>query len=461
MRRSARLKALSIVVPVLDEADGLRATLTPLQSLRGPDIEIIVVDGGSRDASRHLAQSLADHVLIAPRGRAVQMNVGASIARGDTVLFLHADCVLPSRAVQGIATARARGAKWGRFDVALRGRSRLLPVIARCMNARSRLTGIATGDQGMFVAREAFDATGGFPAIPLMEDVAMSSTLQRVAGAPACLTDRIEASGRRWDTHGAWKTIATMWSLRFAYWRGADAGELAQTYYRWAPRTPVILQVFAKPPVPGRVKTRLARTIGADAAADVYRDLVQRTLAVAVSARAAGVVENVEVWIAPDASPGILSEWCEALGVVTRVQLGNDLGARMHAALKDALSRNERAIVIGTDVPDYDIAYLAAAAATLERHDAVIGPAEDGGYVLVGLARDIDLFDGVRWSTSEVLHDTRAKLAAANATWHELPRLWDVDTEDDLKRWLTDERHSRSTAGERRELTCVHTLEQR
>jgi rSAM/selenodomain-associated transferase 2/rSAM/selenodomain-associated transferase 1 len=426
---------LSIVVPVLDEAERIHTALAPLQPFRTAGHELLVVDGGSRDGTFEAALPLADRVLQAPRGRAVQMNVGASVATGDVLLFLHADCRLPPSADVAIAGALARGRAWGRFDVTLDGDSRALPMVASFMNVRSAVTGICTGDQAMFVERATFDAIGGFPALPLMEDIAISRTLKRLAGPPARLTERVVASGRRWDTHGAWPTILSMWALRWTYWRGADVRDLARRYYGAVPRHPPTLQVFAKAPVPGRVKTRLARTIGTEAATAAYRALAERTLATAAAARRAGVAGAIELWLDPESDPAAIAPWRDRYGVTIETQAGDDLGSRMHSALRSSIARGVPALLVGTDVPGYDVAYLAHAAAALERHDAVIGPAEDGGYVLIGLARDIDVFGGVPWSTSEVMASTCARLAAAGASHVELPPLWDVDTVDDFLRW--------------------------
>jgi rSAM/selenodomain-associated transferase 2/rSAM/selenodomain-associated transferase 1 len=426
---------LSIVVPVLDEAERIRKALAPLQPLRAAGHELLVVDGGSRDGTIEVAHPLADRVLPSPRGRAVQMNVGASVATGDVLLFLHADCRLPPGADVAVARALARGRAWGRFDVTLDGDSHALPMVASCMNARSAATGICTGDQAMFVARAMFDAMGGFAALPLMEDVAISRTLKRFAGPPARLHERVVASGRRWDADGAWRTILSMWALRWAYWRGAAARDLARRYYGVEPRDPPTLQVFAKAPVPGRVKTRLARTIGAEAAASTYRALAERTLATAAAARRAGVVGAIELWLDPESDPAAIVPWRDRFGVTIETQAGDDLGARMRNALRSSTTRGAPALLIGTDVPGFDVAYLARAAAALERHDAVVGPAEDGGYVLIGLACDIDVFGGIAWSTADVMAATRARLAACGARHVELPALWDVDTHDDLLRW--------------------------
>jgi len=192
---------------------------------------VIVVDGGSRDDSAMRARAWADQVLSAPRGRARQMNAGAAAARGDILIFLHADCALPASADHLIVDGLSRERKgWGRFDVDISGHHMLLPVIATLMNMRSRLTGIATGDQGMFVTRTLFEAAGRFPDIALMEDVALSKRLKRFS-APLCLRHRIAASSRRWERHGVLRTMFLMWKLRLSYWLGADPDQLALRYY--------------------------------------------------------------------------------------------------------------------------------------------------------------------------------------------------------------------------------------
>lgn len=220
---------ISIVVPVLDEAAGIGASLAALKAFRASGAEVIVVDGGSRDATRSIAVALADRVIDAPRGRAAQMNAGAAVARGDVLLFLHADTTLPASALAAIDHALDARHAWGRFDVSISGSGALLAIVAAMMNARSRLTGIATGDQAIFARREAFERAGRFAAIPLMEDVALSKALKAVS-PPACLRERVVTSGRRWQKHGTLRTIVLMWWLRFAYSLGADPGSLARRY---------------------------------------------------------------------------------------------------------------------------------------------------------------------------------------------------------------------------------------
>jgi rSAM/selenodomain-associated transferase 2 len=221
----------SIIVPVLDEARGIEASLATLQPWRSAGVaEVVVADGGSRDGTLALAAPLADRVIDAPRGRAAQMNAGAKASSGEILLFLHADTRMAPDALDAASAGLDReGAEWGRFDVTIEGADPLLAVVAATMNARSRLTGIATGDQAIFVRRVAFEAVGGFAAIPLMEDVALSKALKR-RSRPACLRNRVVTSGRRWERRGTLRTILLMWRLRFAYALGADPHRLARRY---------------------------------------------------------------------------------------------------------------------------------------------------------------------------------------------------------------------------------------
>ena len=221
--------ALSIVIPALNEAAGIEATLRALQPLRARGVELVLADGGSGDGTAALARPWVDAVAEALRGRALQMNAGAALARAEVLLFLHADTRLPPLADVLVLQAVATGACWGRFDVRIAGRPLMLRVVAACMNARSRWSGIATGDQALFMTRAAFDAVGGFPDQPLMEDIELSKRLRRL-GPPACLRAPVSTSGRRWEQRGVWRTIALMWRLRWAYWRGADPATLAERY---------------------------------------------------------------------------------------------------------------------------------------------------------------------------------------------------------------------------------------
>ena len=440
---------IAIVMPVLQEGDTLVQRLRALAPLRARGVRVLVVDGGSTDGTWAMARAHADEVLLAPRGRANQMNVGARAALADPsvemLLFLHADTSLPPHADTCIAQAMAppRGAStpvlgWGWFDVRIEGRHPLLRVVERMMNRRSRLTGIATGDQSLFVSREAWCATGGFAPQPLMEDIEFTSRLKRLA-APVCIDSPVRTSARRWQQHGTWRTIWMMWRLRAAYFLGASPFELALRY-GYAPAPPhavAATAILAKAPIAGLAKTRLAPALGLAGAARAQRRF---TLQVLHTARAAAL-GPVVLWCAPHTDhlffratqSRVDAQWPQPEG---------DLEARMGRAFAQHFAANPQVplLVVGTDCPPLAPGHLQQAARALQSHDVVLIPAEDGGYVLIGMRRWVpEALQGIAWSTDQVLTQTRARLLACGATWQELPALWDVDVPADwerLQRWL-------------------------
>jgi len=221
---------LSVVVPALNEQACIASTLEPLQALRAAGHQLVVVDGGSTDATTARARPLADRVIESPPGRARQMNRGAAVCDGTILWFLHADTRVPPAAGDAILAALVDpGRCWGRFDIRLSGTAPVLRLVAALMNLRSRLSGIATGDQGIFVRREVFEAVGGYPDIPLMEDIALSRRLRSLA-RPACIGPPLVTSSRRWERDGIARTILLMWRLRLAYALGTDPRVLARAY---------------------------------------------------------------------------------------------------------------------------------------------------------------------------------------------------------------------------------------
>lgn len=221
-------KSFSIVIPVLNEGLSIETCLSELQDFRD-QTEIIVVDGGSSDNTYALAVPLADRTIRAERGRAKQMNAGACCAKGDILVFLHADTSMPANALACISAHKDDRQFWGRFDIQLTGRHPMLKVVASLMNWRSRLTGIATGDQAIFVSKTLFNAVGGYPEIALMEDISLSAVLKRHS-RPVCLTEKVISSARRWENFGVFKTICHMWFLRVRFFFGADPVVLAKLY---------------------------------------------------------------------------------------------------------------------------------------------------------------------------------------------------------------------------------------
>ncbi|MFO8024510.1 TIGR04283 family arsenosugar biosynthesis glycosyltransferase [Thiohalophilus sp.] len=224
------MQRLSIIIPTLNEAENIQPTLERLQPLRSRGHEVILVDGGSTDNTVDTTRPQVDRILNSEPGRAHQMNVGASQARGDIFWFLHADTLIPELADQIIdTTVDNKSQAWGRFDVRLSGKDIRFRLIAFMMNRRSRLTGIATGDQGIFVTRALFEKIGGFAEQPLMEDIEISRRLKRHA-RPRCLKQKLTTSSRRWETRGIWRTVFLMWRLRLRYALGGDPRKLAKWY---------------------------------------------------------------------------------------------------------------------------------------------------------------------------------------------------------------------------------------
>jgi rSAM/selenodomain-associated transferase 2 len=223
---------ISIVVPVFNEAKTLPYVIEHLKIVMKTapiQAELIFVDGGSTDDSLSIIKEAGLSVISSPKGRAWQMNAGATQTAGDVLLFLHADTQLPQNAFNAIASGLVGKICWGRFDVVIAGKPWMLRVVARMMNWRSRLTRIATGDQAMFMTRAAYQSIGGFPEQALMEDIEASHRLRRLS-RPACISTPVVTSGRRWEKRGVWTTIFLMWRLRWEYWRGQNPKHLAELY---------------------------------------------------------------------------------------------------------------------------------------------------------------------------------------------------------------------------------------
>ena len=220
---------LSVIVPVWREAATITTTLQHLAPLREAGHQVIVVDGGSDDGTQKLAEPLCDRVLASGRGRAIQMNAGAAVATGNVLLFLHADTCLPESVLAALERFQISRNAWGRFNVRLSGKRLLFRVVEWFMNQRSWLTGIATGDQALFVRQPVFEVLRGYREMPLMEDVELCSRL-RLVSRPFCVSDPVVTDSRRWEQGGAWRTIFLMWRLRWRYWRGESPETLANAY---------------------------------------------------------------------------------------------------------------------------------------------------------------------------------------------------------------------------------------
>ncbi len=241
------MATVSIIIPVLNEAGNLAHLFTNINKLNPKPQQVILVDGGSTDDSTDIIRSFINELIPDNKsvvcwqmieskvGRALQMNTGAALATAEVLLFLHADTQLPIDAIESISEAMQR-AEWGRFDVQIDSRQLMLKLVSQMINWRSKLSGIATGDQAIFISQSLFEQIGGYPNQALMEDVELCKQLKSMQlkgiAKPACLKSQVITSARRWQQHGTWRTILLMWHLRFDYWRGVSADNIKQRYYK-------------------------------------------------------------------------------------------------------------------------------------------------------------------------------------------------------------------------------------
>lgn len=426
---------LGIVIPALDEAEALPDLLRDLAQL---DLshEVLLVDGGSRDETVQAARRAGVRVMRSRTGRARQMNAGARFLRTPWLFIVHADSRLDADALRAVEFhVRAARSDAACLRLAIAHRHPLYRLIEAAQRIRARAAGLIYGDQGLLIPRDLFFGLGPYPDVPIMEDVILNRRLI-VAGKLRTLPATITTSPRRYEEEGrlrAWIRNATL-ITRFLL--DASPGELAHRYPPRRPRaaaTPLrlgtaTLLVFAKAPRPGKVKTRLARTIGDAAAADVYRRMGRLVVDRLADARAA-----VTVCYDPPGSGGEVRAWLGDTPARYTAQPPGDLGQRMARMFERAFEAADRVIVIGTDAPAVNAETVNRALDALDSADVVLGPATDGGYYLMGLRAPCPaLFEGIAWSTDTVLRDTaaRAREAGLRLTWLELES--DIDTADDL-----------------------------
>ncbi|MDE0349767.1 MAG: TIGR04283 family arsenosugar biosynthesis glycosyltransferase [Gammaproteobacteria bacterium] len=420
--RQASLDSVTAVVPVLDDAEHLARLLEQLASW--PGLEVVVVDGGSRDDPFAVCRRFGVRCLASAPSRGGQLRRGVEAAGGEWLWLLHADAEVTEDLADALAEAM-RTASWGRFDVRLSGASLLLGTIAFLMNWRSAVTGICTGDHGIFVSRALLDTVGGVPDQPLLEDVELSKRLRRRA-RPFRVRARLGSSGRRWERAGVLRTVVFMWWLRLRYFLGARPVDHYRRYYRAreAPERSRVA-VFARAPERGRVKTRLVPALGLDGAYDAHVELAETTLA----AVAKGDFD-AELWYAGVRNAGLVA-WGERFGLRLVEQPDADLGERMLAALRAGAR-----VVVGTDIPRMSAEYIEDALRRLDHADVVLGPVEDGGYCLIAMdAPHASLFRGIEWGGADVLERTLAWAVDAGLRVELLDTLWDVDDAEDHARW--------------------------
>ena len=430
---------LSIIVPVLDDAAALRNRGDELRALGHTVHEVIIVDGGSRDGSVEISRDLTRKCFSTDPGRSRQMNEGARRASGDVLLFLHADTRLPEGAPGRIAQAlEGADVVWGRFDVRLSGKHWMFRVIEQAMNWRSRFTGIATGDQAIFVHRSAFERAGGLP--PHSPHGGCRAQPDAAPPGKACLPARARRDfqpplAARRDSEDRCADVVPALRLRAGRGPGASASHLLpELRTESLPRTPSLpslpVNVFTRSPVPGRAKTRLIPALGARRAAELAGRMTRLTLERIVEAD----LGPVTLWCTPGPDE-FLRTLAEEFRAGLRTQCGTDLGDRMHYALRWALDGHPGAVLVGSDCPFLLVEDLRRTRTLLFEGDnqAVLGPAHDGGYYLIA-TREIDatLFAEIPWGGNEVLELTRRRLQDLGWRWEELDPKHDVDRPQDL-----------------------------
>ncbi len=422
-------RRLGVVIPTLNEAEYLPSLLADLAEL-SVEHDVVICDGGSTDATRELARASGATVVVARRGRAHQLNAGHRVLTTPWLLFLHADSRLPSPARECLAHRLADRAETrpGYFRFSLDGSGWFWRFIELGQFLRERITGLAYGDQGLLVRRADLEAVGGYPEVPLLEDVAILRTL-RARGPLQRLPATLPTSPRRFREEGQWRAWFRNIGVMARALLGAAPEQLVASYPTRGATAPAgrLALAFVKAPRPGEVKTRLASSIGAEVAAALYSSMASS----AMERLRSSAYELVVCYDPPSAASEVQS-W---LGddVTLSPQADGDLGRRMFCALRDGLEMASQACVVGTDVPDLDAALVEEAFERLSDADLVIGPAADRGYYLLALRRPIpELFEGIPWSTSEVLDRTLHVAQGLDLAVCTLRTLRDVDTVADL-----------------------------
>lgn len=420
---------LGIVIPTLNEGHHLPLLLADVGGLRVPHV-VVVADGGSTDGTPALAARAGLTVVHGPPGRARQMNAGAAVLDTPWLLFLHADSRLPPGSAgvleRWLASAPAGSAAHFRFQ--LEGRGVRLRLLEMGQRVRERLTGLTYGDQGLVVDTQRFRSLEGFPDLPLFEDVAMIRRL-RGTGHLHSLEAPLPTSPRRYQRGGLVRGITRNATLLSLFLAGVSPERLAAWYRPEPPPPPPgTLLVFARAPVAGRVKTRLAAGIGEERALEIYWILGRRV----VDQVRNGPWRTVICHDPPDSAASMV-DWLGRENIEFAPQSPGDLGERMEHALGEALASGGRACVIGTDAPGVDASVVEDAFRALDHADVVFGPALDGGYYLVALSSPTPaLFRGIPWGTGQVLSRSLDRARAAGLRPHLLHPLQDIDTLADL-----------------------------
>ncbi len=421
----------SVIIPTLNEAETIGACLSNIRSI-GPNVEIIVVDGGSCDATTAVAERLGAKVLHAEPCRGLQCNCGAAIASGKVLVFLHADTILPNGTFDELSKIFSKNeVEIGNFRITFHVKHwflRLLSFLARCDPGLFRF-----GDQGIVIRKSLFDDLGGFPSWALFEDMALVRKARkktRIHRFPLSVT----TSARRFLRNGIIRQQLINVYYTIQYMLGVPSWKLAEKYYRHRLNLyEVSLVIFLRLPESGEVKTRLAETMGNEAATQFYRQCAEHLLREAEKLPSS-IAKHI--YYTPEKDRENVQCWA-GMRFRLRPQVGGDLGERLKAAFRDQFQRGaKRVIIVATDVPDLSSSDIEEAVFALNGADLVIGPSTDGGYYLIGMTESQPaLFDHISWSTQIVYEQTLAVANELELKIYTLRSLDDIDTEDDLRRW--------------------------
>lgn len=466
-------KQFSIIIPVLHESRGINDLVRHLRALENAEkCELIVVDGSAEaDTVRVIADSDVLRLSASP-GRAKQMNAGAAAASGDILLFLHADTYLPDDALTQIDRVMNDGMyAGGAFDLGIDAPRQIYRLIAAVASARARFTRIPYGDQAIFIKKKTFHRLGCYPEIPIMEDVALMEQIKKSGGRIYIVPRCVATSPRRWEQKGIIRTTMGNWFLLATYYLGVSPDVLVRVSRRQEKRSPESTQTgvtrkgcvlfFVKSPEHVPVKSRLAESIGTEAARDLYKNFVLDMLETLASVAAKTGLALYVCVHPPEALPEVRN-W---LGDDYRYQLqeGKDLGERMkNAFLTSFAAGYGKTLIIGSDTPDLTGEVVAEGFERLERGGTVIGPAHDGGYYLIGFRSDAFLpavFKDIPWSTDEVFTATLQIFRHAGSDVSVLPPWRDIDTSVDLQDF--QQRHGNDHFTDSRTMRCLRSRKEK
>ncbi len=422
----------SVIIPVINEEENIAACIKSV-SRKIPDVEIVVADGGSTDATRYIASRMGATVVESDKGRGIQCNAGAKASRGDILIFLHSDTELPGDAyfqLERYFLYESNNAAM--FRMKFDHPSRWFSVYSWFTHFDSVFTSF--GDQCIVVRRSLFNRLGGFPDWVLFEDLEFLRRVRRLRTKITKLPSYVTTSPRRFVENGIVRQ--QLYNIYFTaqFMFNVPVNNIAKQYdglRRRKMRNALI--IFARYPEPGKVKTRLASSIGKEKAAMLYKQWAEKIF---FESEQAKLISHRYLFYTERRDSRKIKKWVRN-GFLFHAQRGNQLGDRMKAAFQKVFNdKIQKALIVGTDSPDLTGELIDSAVKKLDECDIVIGPANDGGYYLLGMQRYYpELFDEIPWSTGEVLKETVRKIKKLNLQYHCLPVLYDIDTFEDLNHW--------------------------